>query len=65
MSKFNIHAAYDLFDVLVDMLEEYEYDVQCFEKSGTACDSQYELIERARDAIESAYPGYFDQEEDE
>ena len=57
---FNIHAAYDLFDVLVDILAEYEYDVECFEKAGTDCRSQHELIERARNAIESAYPGYFE-----
>jgi hypothetical protein len=60
---FDVNAAYELFDVLVDILQEYEYDVECFEKAGTDCSSQYELIERARNAIESAYPGYFEETE--
>ena len=56
----NLNAAYDLFDVLVDMLEEYEYDVECLERSGTDCSTQHEIIERAKVAINKAYPGYLD-----
>lgn len=61
--QFNPDAVYELFDVLVDILAEYEYDVECFEKCGTDCSSQHELVDRARAAIESAYPGYFDNKE--
>lgn len=57
----NTNAVYELFDVLVDILAEYEYDVECFEKCGTDCESQHELVSRARAAIESAYPGYFEK----
>ena len=60
---FNVNAVYDLFDVLVDILAEYGYDVECFEKAGTDCSSQHELIERAKNAIDSAYPGYFKENE--
>ena len=56
----NLNAAYDLFDVLVDMLEEYEYDVECLERAGTDCSIQHEIIERAKAAINKAYPGYLD-----
>jgi len=50
----NMDAAYDLFDVLVDMLKEYEYDAKCHEQT----DSQRDLIIRARNAIKSFSPDH-------
>ena len=58
---FNKEAAYELFDVLVDMLEEYEYDTECHENNGMDTHSQHDIIKRAKEAIELARPGYFQE----
>lgn len=58
---FNKDAAYELFDVLVDMLEEFEYDTECHEKTGIECGFQRVIIERAKEAIELANPGYLER----
>lgn len=51
-------AAYDLFDALVDMLKEYEYDTECHAKTGTDTTSQREIILRARNALDKFYPDW-------
>lgn len=51
-------AAYDLFDVLADMLEEYEYDAECHEKCGMETRTQRDIILRARNAINKFSPGH-------
>jgi len=51
-------AAYDLFDALVDMLQEYEYDTECHEKTGMDTTSQRDIILRARKAINNFDPNY-------
>ena len=67
----NMYAAYDLFDVLVDMLEEYEYDTECHEKTGMDTSSQKDIIIRARNAINSfspehtLEPPYWEEHEEE
>ena len=53
-------AAYDLFDVLADMLQEYEYDTECHEQCGMDTRSQRDIIMRARNALEKFSPGYID-----
>jgi hypothetical protein len=51
-------AAYDLFDALSDMLEEYEYDTECNEKCGMDTHSQRDIILRARNALNKFTPGH-------
>jgi hypothetical protein len=51
-------AAYDLFDALVDMLQEYEYDTECHENTGMDTTSQRDIILRARNAINKFDPSY-------
>jgi hypothetical protein len=51
-------AAYDLFDALVDMLQEYEYDTECHEKTGMDTTSQRDIILRARNAINKFQPNH-------
>jgi len=59
ISNFNRDAAaYDLFDVLVDMLQEYEYDTECHEKTGMDTTPQREIILRARNAINNFQPNH-------
>jgi hypothetical protein len=58
---FNKEAAYELFDVLVDMLEEYEFEVECLKKTGEDTAAQHDIIQRAKNAIEFTYPGYLEK----
>ena len=51
-------AAYDLFDALADMLEEYEYDTECNEKCGMDTRTQRDIITRARNALNKFTPEY-------
>jgi hypothetical protein len=51
-------AAYDLFDALSDMLEEYEYDTECHERCGMDTHSQRDIILRARNALNKFTPGH-------
>lgn len=51
---FNTDAAYDLHSVLVDMLEEYEYEIKCHEGTGADVRPQRALIDRAKAAIAKA-----------
>lgn len=50
-------AAYQMFDALYDMLEEYEYDTEQHESCGMDTRTQREIIERARDALNAFSPG--------
>lgn len=54
----NLDAGYYLFDALVDMLEEYEYDTECHEQCGMDTSTQRDIILRARNAINSFSPGH-------
>jgi hypothetical protein len=51
-------AAYDLFDALSDMLEEYEYDTEQHESCGMDTRTQRDIITRARNALNKFSPGY-------
>jgi len=54
----NMDAAYDMFDVLVEILEEYEYDAEEHERAGMDMHSQRDIITRARNAIKSFSPDH-------
>jgi hypothetical protein len=47
----NLNAAYELYDALADMLEEYEYDTECHEQTGMDTRSQRDIIVRAKKAL--------------
>ena len=47
----NPYAACELHSALSDMLEEYEYDTECHEKTGMDTESQRDIIRRAKHAI--------------
>ena len=51
-------AAYDLFDSLADMLEEYEFDTEQHESCGMDTRTQRDIITRARNALNKFSPGY-------
>lgn len=47
----NLSAACELHSALADMLEEYEYDTECHEKTGMNTRTQRDIISRAKQAI--------------
>lgn len=52
-----IQAAYEMFDVLYDILEEYEFDAEWHEKRGWEMGRQRNVITRAREALNNFSPG--------
>jgi hypothetical protein len=52
-----IQSAYEMFDVLYDILEEYEHDTSEHEKCGMDTRYQRDFIIRAREALNNFSPG--------
>jgi hypothetical protein len=57
MQATDSSAAYQMFDALYDMLEEYEYDTEQHASCGMDTRTQRDIIERARDAMNAFSPG--------